>query len=46
MKFLHQQEVEHVIRVGSLIILVNENIRQNSLYLFTNAELESLSSYD
>ena len=39
-------EVEHVIRVGSLIISVNENVWQNSLYLFTKAELELLSLYD
>ena len=40
------KDVEHVIRVGSLIISVNENIWQNSLLLFTKAELELLSLYD
>ena len=38
-------EVEHVVRVGSLIISVNENGWQNSLYLFTKAEVEVLSLY-
>ena len=39
-------EVEQVIRVGSLIISVNKSVWQNSLYLFTKAELELLSLYD
>ena len=39
-------EVKHVIRIGFLIISVNENVWQNSLYLFTKTELELLSLYD
>ena len=39
-------EMEYVIRVGSLLISVNENVWQNSLYLFTKAEMERLSLYD
>ena len=39
-------EEEHVIRVSSVIISVNENVWQNSLYLFTKAELELLNLYD
>ena len=40
------KEVKYVIRVGSLIILVDENVSQKSLYFFIKAELELLSSYD
>ena len=40
------KEVKYVIRVGSLIILVDENVSQKPLYFFIKAELELLSSYD
>ena len=40
------EKVEHVIRVGSLIISVNENVWQKSLHLLTKAEMDFLSSYD
>ena len=40
------KEVKHIIRVGSLIITVNENVWQKSVYLFTKAEMEFLRSFD
>ena len=40
------EEMEHVIRVGSLIISVNENVWQRSLHVFSKAEMEFLSLYD
>ena len=40
------EKVEHVIRVGSLIISVNENVWQKSLHLLTKAEMDFLSWYD
>ena len=36
------EEVEHVIQVGSLIISVNKNAGQKSLYLFTKEEMKCL----
>ena len=41
-----REEMEQVIRVGSLIISVNENVWQKSLYLFTKAEMKFLNLYD
>ena len=41
-----KEEMEYVIGVGSLIISVNKNVCQKSLYLFTKAEMGFLSSYD
>ena len=38
--------MEHVIRLGSLIIFVNKNAWKKNLYLFTKAEMEFVSSYD
>ena len=40
------EEVEHIIRVGSLIVSVNENVWQESLYYFTKEEMKFLSSFD
>ena len=41
-----RKEMEHVIRLDSVIISINQNLLQNYLYLFTKAEIEFSNSYN